>query len=173
MSRSFRERDVTIIEFAEDYDSLDYQTLEAIGELLLSEATGADPPKLILDLSGIWFLEYVYADGNSTQFGAEYRANLAWSQRLITGLEKKLRFDGILEANYLSLGRDRTNGEDELGTGGQILYLQPGARFYARNFSAAVGVKFPAWTDLNKEDLQQGAEGTEDYRIEFTFSTLF
>ena len=56
MSRSFRERDVTIIEFGEDYDSLDYQTLEQIGELLLSEATHADPPKLILDLSETQFI---------------------------------------------------------------------------------------------------------------------
>lgn len=56
MSRSFREHDVTIIEFGEDYDSLDYQTLETIGELLLSEAVHADPPKLILDLSGTQFI---------------------------------------------------------------------------------------------------------------------
>jgi hypothetical protein len=128
---------------------------------------------LIVDLSGIWFLEYTYDDGNSAQFGTEYRVNLAWAQRLLTNLEKRLRFDGILEANYLSLGRDRGNGEEELGTGGQILYLQPGVRFYAKNFTAALGIKFPAWTELNEEDLQQGAEGTEDYRIQVTFSTLF
>ncbi len=56
MSRSFRERDVTIIEFGEDYDSLDYETLEKIGQLLLSEAAKADPPKLILDLSQTQFI---------------------------------------------------------------------------------------------------------------------
>lgn len=128
---------------------------------------------LILDFSGIWFQEYTYADCNRAEFGTEYRANVAWTQRLLTSLESKLRFDGILEANYLSLGRDRTNGQAEPATGGQILYLQPGVRLYVTNFSAAVGVKLPTWTDLNKEDLQQGAEGTEDFRIEFTFSVLF
>jgi hypothetical protein len=128
---------------------------------------------LILDASGIWFQEYEYADGNATKFGTEYRGNLAWAQRLATNLDKKLRFDAILEANYLYLGRDRSNGEGELGTGGHILYLQPGMRLYVSNFTAALGVKLPTWTELNEEDLQQGAEGTENYRLEFTFSVIF
>ena len=49
----------------------------------------------------------------------------------------------------------------------------PDCRFYVKNFTAAVGVKLPTWTELNEEASQQGAEGTENYRIEFTFSTLF
>ena len=84
-----------------------------------------------------------------------------------------MRLDGIFEANYLHLGRDLANGENEPATGGRILYVQPGARLYVKDFSAAAGVKFPAWTDLNEEWMQQGAEGTEDYRLEFTFSVLF
>ena len=55
---------------------------------------------------------------------------------------------------WVSEGRDRTDGLDESATGGKILYVQPGCRLYVKNFTAAVGVKLPIWT-------------------EFTFSTLF
>ncbi len=63
--------------------------------------------------------------------------------------EAKFRFDWILEANYLDLGRDVADGV------------------------AALGVKVPVWTDLNEDEVQQGAEGKEDYRLEFTLSILF
>jgi hypothetical protein len=128
---------------------------------------------LIGDISGIWFQEYTYADDTVGQFGSEFRANLAWAQRLVTNREKRLRFDGILEANYLRLGRDRTDGQDELATGGKILYIQPGCRVFVDSFTAAVGIKLPVWTELNEEELQQGAEGTENFRLQVTFSTTF
>jgi hypothetical protein len=92
---------------------------------------------------------------------------------MYTRAESKFRLDGILEANYLDLGRDVADGVAEDGTGGRMLYIQPGFRLYKSNMSTALGVKFPVWTDLNEEDLQQGAEGTEEYRVEFTISILF
>jgi hypothetical protein len=85
----------------------------------------------------------------------------------------KFRWDLILEGNYLDLGRDVGNGEPEEATGGKMLYVQPGTRIYKKAVTIALGIKWPAWTDLNEEADQQGAEGTEDYRVEFTFSTLF
>ena len=128
---------------------------------------------LNFDTSYIWFTEYEYADQNKTKFGAETRANFAYVNRLYVNGEKKRRIDGILEANFLSLGRDRTNGVNEIATGGDMLYVTPGIRYYVKNISAAVGLKLPAWTDLNEDHLQQGAEGKENYRLLFTFSTLF
>ncbi len=56
MSRSFRKRDVTIIEFGPSYDSLDDETLEEAGGFLLTEAVCADPPRMILDLSHTRFI---------------------------------------------------------------------------------------------------------------------
>ena len=53
-----------------------------------------------------------------------------------------------------------------------MLYLMPGLRAYAGNLSLALGVKVPAWTDLNEDHLQQGAEGKEDYRLVLAFSAL-
>jgi anti-anti-sigma factor len=56
MTRVSREQDVTVIEFGPSYDSLDENALEQTGDLLLAEALGADPPRLLLDLSETSFI---------------------------------------------------------------------------------------------------------------------
>jgi hypothetical protein len=126
-----------------------------------------------VELSGIWFQEHTYADGNSTQFGDELRFNNAAIYRAWTSGEKRQRLDLAVELQYLGLGRDITNNVEEVATGGEILYFVPGIRYYWGNVSAAVGIKTPIWTDLNEEDQQQGGEGTEEYRFIFTLSALF
>ena len=128
---------------------------------------------MVFDIPYFLFQEYEYEDKSTMQFGSEFRTNLAWVFKMWTKAEAKFRFDGIFEANYLDLGRDVADGVAELGTGGKMLYLQPGFRVYKSNMSAALGVKVPVWTDLNEDELQQGAEGKEDYRLEFTLSILF
>jgi len=128
---------------------------------------------LVGEVSYLHFLKYEYDDGNRTQFGSEFRLNTALSVRLLTFAGPKLRLDANLEALYLRLGRDKSNGDGERATGGQMLYLLPGVRGYWRNLSLAFGVKVPTWTDLNEEDEQQGGEGTERYRLITTFSILF
>ena len=125
------------------------------------------------ELSTIGFQEYRYADANRTRFGQEIRANSAFVYRAYTDLGHRLRLDLALEAQYLHLGRDRSNGVDELATGGDIIYALPGARLYWDSFSFAFGVKLPVWTDLNEEAEQQGGEGTEDYRLIFSLSVLY
>jgi hypothetical protein len=125
------------------------------------------------ELSTIGFQEYEYDDGNRTRFGQEFRANSALIYRAFTDLDRKLRVDLAIEAQYLYLGRDRTNGVDERATGGNMIYALPGVRVYWDNISVAFGVKTPVWTKLNEEDEQQGGEGTEDYRLIFAVSALF
>jgi len=56
MIRLVRQDDVTIIELGPSYESLDDETLEEIGGLLLTEATVADPPRVVLDLSRTTYL---------------------------------------------------------------------------------------------------------------------
>ena len=126
-----------------------------------------------LELSRIGFIENKYADGNRTRFGAEYRVNTAMIYRAFTHAARELRLDVSLEPQYLNLGRDRTNGQNERATGGSIFYLLPGVRAYWKKLSLGLGVKVPVWTDLNEENEQQGGEGTEDYRFLFTFSVMF
>ena len=133
----------------------------------------ADRWTVNLELSRNAFTKNTYADGNRTRFGTEYRVNPALVYRAYTNPEHKVRLDLSGEPQYLHLGRDRTNGEDERATGGDMIYLLGGLRGYWRNISAAVGAKVPIWKDLNEEDDQQGGEGTENYRFIFTFSVLF
>lgn len=128
---------------------------------------------LVGETSYIYFQKHRYADGNRVQFGDETRVNAALCYRLLTNAAAKFRLDANAELNYLHLGRDKTNGVGELATGGDILYLVPGARVYWKNSSMGVGVKVPTLTDLNEEKDQQGAEGKEDYRFILTFSALF
>jgi hypothetical protein len=127
----------------------------------------------IAEAAYLYFQEYRYDDGNRTQFGDEIRLNQALTYRLLTVPRWKFRLDAHLEADYLALGRDKSNGSGERATGGQILYVVPGVRAYWRNTSLALGVKLPTWTSLNEGNEQQGGEGKEDYRLICTLSLLF
>lgn len=126
-----------------------------------------------LEASTIRFREYRYDDGNLVKFGSENRLNLGLAQRLHTNPDSRFRVDGVLEAQYLALGRDVENGTGARATGGRMLYLVPGVRLYKDNMSFAFGVKKAVWTSLNESASQQGAEGKEKYRLIFSGSLLF
>ncbi|WP_200763028.1 transporter [Nitrosophilus alvini] len=127
----------------------------------------------VADTSYNTFTEHTYSDGTRVKFADEIRINGALTYKLYTNVKKRLRVDANLEANFLHLGRDKENGIPQEATGGDILYNTAGFRVFYNNVSAAVGLKVPVWTKLNEEDLQQGSEGKEDYRVIFSFSTLF
>ncbi len=133
----------------------------------------SDNATAVFDLGQIRFQEYRYDDGQTMRFGTETRANTALTYRLLTLPESRFRLDGTLEANYLRLGRDRSQDGPETATGGDILYGVAGVRLYQDNLSLALGLKKPLWTHLNEEDQQQGAEGKESYRLILTLSALF
>lgn len=139
----------------------------AVTKQLTSRVTG------VFETSVIQFQEYEYDDGQRVRFGNEFRINAALPMRLALAPARGLRLDACLEGNYLSLGRDEENGVGAIATGGQILYLVPGLRFFMKHTSLGLGVKFPVWTDLNEDEIQQGAEGKERFRTVVTFSTLF
>lgn len=126
-----------------------------------------------LEASTIRFREYRYDDGSRVKFGTENRLNGSLSYRLHTNPDRRFRVDGVLEAQYLAIGRDIENGIGAQATGGKMLYLVPGLRFYQDNLSFAAGFKKPAWTRLNESSQQQGAEGKEKYRLIFSASMMF
>jgi hypothetical protein len=132
---------------------------------------------VVQELSWIGFSKYEYDDGVTTRFGSELRANGAMAFRFAASQSHRVRLDGNLEAGFLQLGRDESDAgggmQGEEATGGSILYLLPGLRLYRQSMSLAAGVKLPIWTNLNEEKEQQGAEGTENYRLIAGLSTLF
>lgn len=117
----------------------------------------------------------VYSQGpNGQRFGPEFRANLAGVLELHADPESWFRrLDGVLELNYLSLGRDTVDGLNEEATGGRILYLSPGARMQMGDFNLGILCKIPIAKGLNEQNLQQGAEGVEQFRLILTLSRFF
>lgn len=105
--------------------------------------------------------------------GNEFRLNNAIMYEILENKGAPLsRVDLIAEANFLSLRRDLDENRVPVdSSGGEILYLSPGARltFYDR---ASLGLlyKFVGAKDLNDQSQQQGGEGLEDYRFIATFS---
>jgi hypothetical protein len=129
---------------------------------------------LSIETSMLRFREYTYADASTMKFGSEDRVNAALSYRMFGDAGRKLRVDGVVELQYLGLGKDKANGVDDVDTGGRILYLMPGIRIYKDNMSFALGIKKPVSARLNEATaLQQGAEGKEKYRVIFSASYLF
>jgi hypothetical protein len=130
---------------------------------------------LSIEASTLRFKEYAYNDGATRmKFGAENRLNAALAYRMFGDAGRKLRVDGVLELQYLGLGKDRANGADDPDTGGRMHYLMPGIRIYQDNLSLAAGIKKPVAAKLNEATaLQQGAEGKEKYRLIFSASMLF
>lgn len=126
-----------------------------------------------LEASAIRFREYTYDDGSRMKFGNENRVNLNLAQRLHANPDSRLRIDGVLEAQYLALGRDIENGSAAAATGGKVLYLLPGLRVFKDNMSFAVGLKKAVWTKLNESSDQRGAEGKEKYRLIVSASLTF
>ena len=51
MIRVSRQQDVTIVELGPSYESLDKGAIAEMGDVLLNQATEAEPPRMVLDLS--------------------------------------------------------------------------------------------------------------------------
>lgn len=119
----------------------------------------------------------IFTERENFQFGSEWRGNLAGVYELYGNTNSFVsKIDGILELNYLHLDRDRENGVGLEGTGGDILYLSPGVRFSLpalQNANLGIMVKLPVAKSLNEENLQQGAEGLEKYRLITSLSFYF
>ena len=108
------------------------------------------------------------------KFGNEFRGNLAGVYNLYSNPDSLFRqWDTSLELNYLKLSRDESAGISEFGTGGDILYVTPGTRIQLNNFNLGAGIRIPIARSLNEVNLQQGAEGLENYRLIFTGSFAF
>ena len=107
------------------------------------------------------------------QFGDEARLNTAAVFRAYGAGRFRLDFSGELNGLYLQPDRQRdaTGAMVPLrASGGAIIYAVAGLRAYVAPFSAAVALKRAALTSLNDRAAQQGSEGLERFRAEFTLS---
>lgn len=140
-------------------------------------ARAIGPVTLNADFGADIFMPRSDQDG-SFQYGSELRANLAGVYEVYGNNSSFLsKLDGILELNYLHLDHDRADGVNDMGSGGNILYLSPGLRFSfpsLQNANLGVLCKFPVWKNLNDSNFNaQGGEGTERFRLISTLSFYF
>ena len=158
-----------------EFDPFLQLTFGAPSFMLGFSATKWDGDALTLsfDTSYNTFMKHTYSNGLEVKFGDEIRANGALTYKLYVNQKSKFRLDANIEANYLYISRDKEDTIGQLATGGEILYTTLGMRLFYQTISIGAGVKLPTWTNLNEDSQQQGAEGKEDYRAIFTFSTLF
>jgi hypothetical protein len=119
----------------------------------------------------------IFTARENFQFGTESHVNVAGVYELYGEPKSFLsKLDGVLELNFLHLARDQESGEGVTASGGNILYLSPGARFSfpsLQNANLGLLVKLPVWKDLNEQDQQQGGEGLEKYRAIMALSFFF
>ena len=133
---------------------------------------------LLRSLSLIFDTAYdIFTERDNFKFANEWRVNLAGVYELYGKPEKFIsKVDGVLEVNFLNIGRDEQGGEKLRATGGNILYLSPGLRFAfprLQNANLGILVKIPVYKRLNEQDEQQGSEGLEKYRVIATLSFYF
>ncbi len=95
MIRSTRQDGVTVIELGPSYESLDDDTLDEIGGLLLTEAMTADPPRVVVDLTG------------TTYFGSTFIELLVRAWKRLRERDGSLVFCGVqpLCAEILQVSR--------------------------------------------------------------------
>ncbi len=119
----------------------------------------------------------IFTQRDNFKFGNEWRVNLAGVYRLYGNPEKFIsKIDGILELNFVNLARDWRGGESQPATGGNVLYLSPGLRFFfpkIQNTCLGLLIKIPIFKSLNEQNQQQGSEGLEKYRAIATLSFIF
>ena len=57
-----RQQDVTVIELGPSYETLNDEVLREMAEVLLTKATTADPPRVVLDLSGTKYIGSLFVE---------------------------------------------------------------------------------------------------------------
>ena len=108
--------------------------------------------------------------GGDFERGDVARADASFQYRL---LPRELSRDdkgyvyGVLEANLVHSKRMRSNGIQDLNTGGTTLYLVPGLQYATRRWIAEVAVQFPVIQDLNGSALERDFTVLAGLRVNF------
>ena len=102
--------------------------------------------------------------------GDEFRYDLAYRYRLWPERfgKRLLQLNGLLELNGRWTGKTRTNGITVGASGGNVLFLSPGAQFITKRFIVEASVQVPVWQDLNGAQLEDDFTAVLSVRIAFT-----
>ena len=97
-------------------------------------------------------------------------AGVALAYRLTESIKSFPQWSVFGEASYVWLGKDDAGGDEGINnnSGGNTLYLTPGLRVrFSENTSLTVAPSFPAWQDL------QGDQIKSQVKLAVTFTYAF
>ena len=112
----------------------------------------------------------VTTERHDFEAGDEFRYDLAYRYRLWPERfgRRLLQLNGLLELNGRWMGKTRTNGITVEASGGNVLFLSPGAQFITKRFIVEASVQVPVWQDLNGPQLEDDFTAVLSVRIPFT-----
>jgi hypothetical protein len=119
-----------------------------------------------LDLDALYT---VTTERHDVEAGDQFRYDLAYRYRVWPGRfeGRLLQLNGILELNGQWAGKTRTDGSTVAASGGNVLFLSPGAQFITSRFILEASVQVPIWQDLNGAQLEDDFTAVLSVRVPF------
>lgn len=168
--------------FADDYAPLSTRRVALLAGLKFP--TGADrfgTPSFdpILGAVGTWAanrheldldaLYTVTTERHDFEAGDEFRYDLAYRYRLWPARfeGRLLQLNGVLELNGQWAAKTRSDGSTVAASGGNRLFLSPGAQFITKRVILEASVQVPIWQDLNGSQLEDDFRAVLSVRIPF------
>jgi len=102
--------------------------------------------------------------GDAFRYDVAYRYRL-WPDRFEGRL---LQLNAVLELNGSWTGKTRMDGSTVAASGGNRLFMSPGAQFITKHFILEASVQIPIWQDLNGPQLEDDFTAVLSARIPFT-----
>ena len=97
-----------------------------------------------------------------TDISFQYRL---WPSRLGRGVPAFLY--GVMEANLIYTGKDRTGGTADPDSGGTVVFLSPGLQYVTRKWIVEAGMQLPVIQDLNGGALEHDYGLSAGFRVNF------
>ena len=168
--------------FADDYAPLSTRRVAFLAGMKLP--TGADrfgTPSFdpIFGAVGTWAsnrheldvdaLYRVTTERHDFEAGDEFRYDLAYRYRLWPERfgRRLLQLNGILELNGRWAGKTHRGGQSVGASGGNALYVSPGAQLITKNYIVEVSIQVPVWQDPNGPQLEDDFVAVLSVRIPF------
>jgi len=112
----------------------------------------------------------INTEANDFEFGDEARFDASlqyrlWPRELGSGVPAFVY--GVLEANLIHKGKNRSGGVTDRNSGGTTLFLVPGLQYASKRWVFETAVQLPAVQDLNGTALEKDFIVRGGFRVNF------
>lgn len=106
-------------------------------------------------------------NGSDERPGDEFTANLAFAYQFTLDENATMSLWPVIELTYTDVQRNRKDGEDVTGTGGDILQVSPGIKFARQSFMLEALLQIPVQQDKHGDQLKRQVAGLIGMRYLF------